>query len=104
MPNYAPPAHNAVNFNFSFGSYSAPNHASVKLNFGPPLYVVLQNATVSASGSESGWFSTLQNATASIAAYESGTFAPQLANATASISGTSTPITSRKRRRIQICA
>lgn len=102
--SYTPPAFNAVNFNFSSGGYTAPAHGAVNLSFGPPFFVLLQNATVSMTGAEQGWFTNLANAQVSITGFESGTAAVQLANAAVSMTGTSTPITSRKRRRIQICA
>ena len=74
MP-YTPPAHNAVNFNFS-SSYTPPAHYAVNLSFTPPPV----NGTLTAS---------LANVTAAI--YESETYtgplASTLANFTVSASG-----------------
>lgn len=100
MP-YTPPAHNAVSPNFK-GAYTPPAHNAVNFNFGIPLDVRLANATVSMTGApQNYWNSTLANAKATITAFQAGTAALQLGNATASMTASTTPHQSRKRRTIQ---
>lgn len=88
--------------NHPFGS--APFASSTDNVVPSATSIYLQNATANIVAAESQMLVvTLQNATANIQMYESGTIGPTLQNSTVSISATQTPITSRKRRRIQVC-